>query len=70
MVTASVFSESSVDSDDPADSCHRSPQATDYDNGNRTAAGSPSSSMQKDQIFTVAPNKVKRAKKSSHFLQQ
>lgn len=42
MVTASVFSESSVDSDDPADSCHRSPQATDYDNGNRTAAGSPS----------------------------
>ncbi|CAL8127432.1 unnamed protein product [Prunus armeniaca] len=65
MVTASVFSESSVDSDDPADSCHRSPQATDYDNGNRTAAGSPSSSMQKDQIFTVAPIKSREPKKSA-----
>lgn len=42
MITASVSSESSVDSDDPADSCHRSPQAIDYDNGTRTAAGSPS----------------------------
>ncbi|PQQ20635.1 mitogen-activated protein kinase kinase kinase YODA-like [Prunus yedoensis var. nudiflora] len=65
MVTASVFSESSVDSDDPADSCHRSPQATDYDNGNRTAVGSPSSSMLKDQIFTVAPIKSREPKNSA-----
>lgn len=41
-VTASVFSESSAESDDPTDSHHRSPQATDYDNGTRTAATSPS----------------------------
>lgn len=42
LVTASVSSESSIDSDDPADSHHRSPQATDYDAGTRIAAGSPS----------------------------
>jgi hypothetical protein len=42
LVTASVSSGSSIDSDDPADSHHRSPQATDYDAGTRIAAGSPS----------------------------
>lgn len=42
LVTASVSSESSIDSDDPTDSHHRSPQATDYDAGTRIAAGSPS----------------------------
>lgn len=42
LVTGSVSSECSVDSDDPADSRHRSPQATDYDNGTRAVAGSPS----------------------------
>lgn len=42
LVTASVSSDSSIDSDDLADSRHRSPRATDYDNGNRAAAGSPS----------------------------
>lgn len=35
---ASVYSEGSTDSEDAADSHHRSPQATDYDNGTRTAA--------------------------------
>ncbi|KAI9084208.1 hypothetical protein K1719_033879 [Acacia pycnantha] len=51
-ITASVFSESSADSDDPADSCLRSPLATDSETGTRTAAGSPSSSMLKDQSST------------------
>ena len=34
---ASVSSEGSIDSEDQIDSRHRSPQATDYDNGTRTA---------------------------------
>lgn len=42
LVTASVSSESSTDSDEPGDSSHRSPQATDCESGTRTAAGSPS----------------------------
>lgn len=42
LVTASVSSEGSVDSDDQADSRHLSPQASDYDNGTRTAMGCPS----------------------------
>lgn len=42
LVTASVSSESSVNSDDPADSRLLSPQASDYDNGTRTIMGSPS----------------------------
>ncbi|KAL5567963.1 hypothetical protein UlMin_024538 [Ulmus minor] len=48
LVTGSVSSESSVDSDDPGDSL-RSTLAIDYDNGTRTAAGSPCSVMLKDQ---------------------
>ncbi|KAH9677715.1 protein kinase domain-containing protein [Citrus sinensis] len=43
LITASISSESSIDSDDQADSRHRSPLANDYDNGTRTAASSPSS---------------------------
>lgn len=42
LITASVSSESSIDSDDQADSRHRSPLANDYDNVTRTAASSPS----------------------------
>jgi len=42
LVTASVSSESSADSDEPVDSRNRSPLATDCENGTRTAAGSPS----------------------------
>jgi hypothetical protein len=42
LATTSVFSESSTDSEDPADSSHRSPLATDYDLGTRTIASSPS----------------------------
>lgn len=40
LVTDSVFSESSTDSEDPADSNHS--QATDFEIGNRTISGSPS----------------------------
>lgn len=41
-ITASVCSESSADSDEPADSRQRSPMATESETGTRTAAGSPS----------------------------
>ncbi|KAK4793593.1 hypothetical protein SAY86_024028 [Trapa natans] len=42
LITTSVSSESSSDSDDPADSGQRSPQATDCDTGVTTTACSPS----------------------------
>uniref|UniRef100_A0A5B7CDJ4 mitogen-activated protein kinase kinase kinase n=1 Tax=Davidia involucrata TaxID=16924 RepID=A0A5B7CDJ4_DAVIN len=49
LATASVFSDSSIDSDDPTDSRLLSPQASDYENGNKTAMNSPSSMKRKDQ---------------------
>ncbi|KAG2709837.1 hypothetical protein I3843_05G235700 [Carya illinoinensis] len=63
VVNASVFSESSVDSDDLADSHHRSPQATDCDTGTRGSAGSPSSLKHKDQSSTVAQMNSREGKK-------
>ncbi|XP_057480811.1 mitogen-activated protein kinase kinase kinase YODA-like [Actinidia eriantha] len=52
VIVASFSSECSIDSDDPADSSQRSPLASDYENGSRTAAGSPSSMMAKVQSVT------------------
>ncbi|CAN1778170.1 Mitogen-activated protein kinase kinase kinase YODA [Linum perenne] len=46
--TASVSSDSSSDSEDQSDSRLLSPLTSDYENGNRTAANSPSSMTQKD----------------------
>ncbi|XVF53568.1 hypothetical protein PTKIN_Ptkin05aG0109000 [Pterospermum kingtungense] len=66
-VTASVFSESSAESDDPTDSHHRSPQATDYDNGTRTAASSPSSLMIKDQSSKVSQSNSREAKQQANI---
>lgn len=42
IATGSITSESSSDSDDPSDSRLLSPQASDYENGNKTAINSPS----------------------------
>ena len=42
IATASVFSDSSIDSEDPPDSRLLSPQASDYENGNRTTMNHPS----------------------------
>lgn len=53
LITASMSSESSVESDDLTDSRIRSPQASDLDIGPRTAAGSPSSVLLKDQSSKV-----------------
>ncbi|XP_030500237.2 mitogen-activated protein kinase kinase kinase YODA [Cannabis sativa] len=63
LVTGSVSSESSGESDEPVDSRQRSPQATDYDNGNRVVAGSPPSVMPKDQtpnVFQISPREVRK----------
>lgn len=42
LATASISSDSSIDSDDPTESRLLSPLASDYENGNRTAMTSPS----------------------------
>ncbi|XP_020540846.1 mitogen-activated protein kinase kinase kinase YODA isoform X2 [Jatropha curcas] len=63
LATASVSSESSIDSDDPADSSQRSPQATDYDHGNRTTASTTSSALVKDHPSTVTQIHLREAKK-------
>lgn len=68
LVTASVSSESSIDSDDPTDSRSRSPFATDYDNGTRTAASSPPSVMLKDQSSTIAQLNLREAQKPVNLL--
>ncbi|XP_070053292.1 mitogen-activated protein kinase kinase kinase YODA-like [Nicotiana tomentosiformis] len=49
LVFASVSSECSIESDDPTDSRQRSPLASDYETGSRTAIGSPSSLIVRDQ---------------------
>ncbi|GMH29576.1 hypothetical protein Nepgr_031419 [Nepenthes gracilis] len=51
LVTASVYSESSIDSDD--DTRRQSPQASDCDNVVRTTTVCPSSMMLKDQASKV-----------------
>ncbi|KAH7538075.1 hypothetical protein FEM48_Zijuj03G0160600 [Ziziphus jujuba var. spinosa] len=66
LVTASLSSESSVDSDDATDSRHRSPQATDYENGTRTAMGSPCSLMPKDQSSNAIPINSRDSKNSAN----
>lgn len=42
IATASVSSDSTIDSDDPSDSRLLSPLASDYENGNKTTVNSPS----------------------------
>ncbi|KAM7266872.1 hypothetical protein ACFE04_009038 [Oxalis oulophora] len=54
VVTASVSSEISTDSDEPANSRRPSPQATDYDIEAKTDASSASSVVRNDQSSSVA----------------
>ncbi|CAM8986215.1 unnamed protein product [Rhodiola kirilowii] len=54
LVTASVSSAGSTDSDDPTDSNIQSPCAFDYDNKTTTAANSPSRGMPKEQPSPAA----------------
>ncbi|KGN50305.1 mitogen-activated protein kinase kinase kinase YODA [Cucumis sativus] len=63
----SVSSESSTDSTDLLDSRHRSPRATDYDLGTKTAASSPSSVILKDQSSTVTQPSLQKARKPANI---
>ncbi|KAJ6417650.1 hypothetical protein OIU84_001103 [Salix udensis] len=67
LATASISSESTTDSDDPVDSSHRSPPATDYDPGTRTTTSSPSSAMLNDQCATESHSNSKEAKKPANL---
>ncbi|KAK6936817.1 Protein kinase domain [Dillenia turbinata] len=63
-----VSIESSIDSDDPTDSCHLSPQAIDFENGTKTAASSPSSVLIKEQNSDVAQTSSRDSDKSANLL--
>ncbi|KAA8539936.1 hypothetical protein F0562_026628 [Nyssa sinensis] len=65
LVTDSVSSECSIGSDDPAESRQRSPLASDYENGSRTAVGSPSSMVAKDQSSVMQINSREALKPAS-----
>ncbi|KAK9927166.1 hypothetical protein M0R45_024365 [Rubus argutus] len=60
IATASISSDSSIDSDDPSDSRLLSPMASDCEYGNRTTVNSPSRVMQKDQFPNVNQKTQKR----------
>ncbi|KAJ8752853.1 hypothetical protein K2173_008588 [Erythroxylum novogranatense] len=68
LVTASVSSEGSIDSDVPANSTHRSPQAIDTDHGTRTNVSSPSSATLKDQSASIGQISAREEKKPSSLV--
>ncbi|XP_061364474.1 mitogen-activated protein kinase kinase kinase YODA-like [Gastrolobium bilobum] len=68
MVTASGFSDCSADSDEPADSHNRSPLATDSETGTRTAAGSPSSLILKNQSSAFSQPNSREVKTPANIL--
>ncbi|KAE8055375.1 hypothetical protein FH972_012216 [Carpinus fangiana] len=68
IATASVSSDSTIDSDDPSDSRLLSPLTSDYENGNKTTANSPSSVMHKDQYPVVNQKNVREILKPANLL--
>ncbi|KAL5747511.1 hypothetical protein ACOSP7_024513 [Xanthoceras sorbifolium] len=68
LTTASISSDSSIDSDDPSDSRLLSPMTSDYENGIRTAATSPSSVMQKDKSPIINQKSAKETLKPVNIL--
>ncbi|KAK9143789.1 hypothetical protein Syun_013189 [Stephania yunnanensis] len=68
LATASVSSNSSTDSDDPTESRLLSPRATDSENGGKTVANSPSSTLNKDQFTIVARKNLKESPKPVNVL--
>ncbi|KAI4315429.1 hypothetical protein L6164_028241 [Bauhinia variegata] len=63
IATASVSSNSSIDSDDPSDSRLLSPLASDCENGNRTTFRSSFSKLHKDQSAFSIKKKSKASSK-------
>ncbi|CAN6579104.1 unnamed protein product [Malus baccata var. baccata] len=68
LATASISSDSSIDSDDPSDSRLLSPMGSDYENGNRTNINSPSCVIQKDPFPIVYQKNSKEMLKPGHLL--
>ncbi|GLU05820.1 hypothetical protein SLE2022_228980 [Rubroshorea leprosula] len=68
LATASVSSDSSIDSYDRSDSHLVSPLTSDYENGIRTAANSPSGLKHKDQSPTVPQKNSREALKPAELL--
>ncbi|KAE8717217.1 Mitogen-activated protein kinase kinase kinase YODA [Hibiscus syriacus] len=66
FATASVSSDSSIDSDDPSDS--RSALTSDYENGQRTAVNSPSGTKHMDQLLDVNQQDSKEILKPANVL--
>ncbi|XP_048320331.2 mitogen-activated protein kinase kinase kinase YODA isoform X2 [Ziziphus jujuba] len=68
IATASVSSDSSIDSDDASESRILSPLASDYENGNRTTMNSPSSVIRKDQSPLFNQKNTKELLKPANLL--
>ncbi|KVH95392.1 Protein kinase, ATP binding site-containing protein [Cynara cardunculus var. scolymus] len=68
LATDSAFTDSSSDSDDPSDSRLLSPQASDYENGNKTSTNSPSSANYKIQNHIITQKKREKLKPANTFL--
>ncbi|KAL6182213.1 hypothetical protein ACLB2K_043636 [Fragaria x ananassa] len=68
IATASISSDSSIDSDDPPDSRLLSPMASDCEYGTRTALNSPSRVMQKDKFPNVNQKNTKETLKPANLL--
>eukprot|EP00262_Sarcandra_glabra_P006318 TRINITY_DN1848_c0_g3_i2.p1 TRINITY_DN1848_c0_g3~~TRINITY_DN1848_c0_g3_i2.p1 ORF type:complete len:662 (+),score=99.11 TRINITY_DN1848_c0_g3_i2:356-2341(+) len=69
LATASISSDGSIVSDDPADSRHLSPQGNDYENASsRSVANSPSSVMHKDHSPTVTRKNSRETLKPANLL--
>ncbi|XP_057978270.1 mitogen-activated protein kinase kinase kinase YODA isoform X3 [Malania oleifera] len=68
LATASVSSDSSIDSDDPSESRLLSPQAFDYEIGNRSTVNSPSSIMLKDPSPVVTQKISRESLKPANLL--
>ncbi|XP_042503720.1 mitogen-activated protein kinase kinase kinase YODA-like isoform X2 [Macadamia integrifolia] len=67
LASASVSSDSSIDSDDPVDSRLLSPQTTDYESGTRTV-NSPSSTMHREHSPIRTPKNSREVLKPTNLL--
>ncbi|KAI4330899.1 hypothetical protein MLD38_029141 [Melastoma candidum] len=67
MVTASVSSECSMESDDVVDSQQRSPRTTESDHVSKTTTDSPSRLMVKDQKSIVSPVSLRESRKPANL---
>ncbi|KAK6274720.1 hypothetical protein POUND7_004429 [Theobroma cacao] len=67
LATASVSTDSSIDSNDPSESRLLSPLTSDYENGQRTAANSPSGIKLTDQLPDINQKNSKEILKPANI---